>query len=111
MKAMRDAVSALASAETSSAKKMRLEAPDVVLVDGNRRPWGNPAGKTAKGGIRCDENSEFCIKNEKLCIEKREIVYLKMMNFAGPQIPRRQMVSSTACEHSPPTPYDFEGCL
>jgi ribonuclease HII len=31
---------------------MRLEAPDAVLVDGNRRPWGNPTGKMAKGGIR-----------------------------------------------------------
>jgi ribonuclease HII len=40
MRAMRSAVAELRTA------------PDTVLVDGNRRPWGNPAGSTAKGGVR-----------------------------------------------------------
>ena len=40
MKAMRAAVAGL------------KRAPDTVLVDGNRRPWGNPAGKMAKGWVR-----------------------------------------------------------
>lgn len=47
MKAMRDAVAKLSSASTSTAA-----APDAVLVDGNRCPWGNPEGKMAKGGVR-----------------------------------------------------------
>ena len=41
MKAMRNAVLGLAG-----------PGPDFVLVDGNRNPWGNPEGKTAKGGVR-----------------------------------------------------------
>ena len=43
MLAMRNAVASLAG---------EGDAPDAVLVDGNRRPWGNPEGKQAKGGIR-----------------------------------------------------------
>lgn len=46
MKAMRDAVASLSSSTASTI------APDAVLVDGNRCPWGNPAGKMAKGGVR-----------------------------------------------------------
>jgi ribonuclease HII len=44
MKAMRDAVANLSPSGAA--------APDAVLVDGNRCPWGNPAGKMAKGGVR-----------------------------------------------------------
>ena len=47
MKAMREAVANLSSKYAAAGV-----APDAVLVDGNRCPWGNPAGTTAKGGER-----------------------------------------------------------
>lgn len=47
MKAMREAVANLSSKCAAAGV-----APDAVLVDGNRCPWGNPAGTTAKGGER-----------------------------------------------------------
>lgn len=47
MKAMRDAVANLVSKSAAAGV-----VPDAVLVDGNRCPWGNPAGTTAKGGER-----------------------------------------------------------
>ena len=52
MKAMRDAVAGLSDADADADTDADDTAPDAVLIDGNRCPWGNPAGKTAKGGLR-----------------------------------------------------------